>query len=331
MYKTFVFIIVVFIFFSAKAQNLVMNPSFEEYWQCPTAIANLRISDCKYVFDPQCITQPIPCVSTSDYFNACATVSSNANVPSVYGGYQTAKSGVGFLGIGNLDTTGYREYVQIKLSKVLSSGSTNQFSFFVNLANISGITTNQIGVKFTADSVRYTSSQYLWQIMQADWISNTYITDTTDWQELKGEYVALGGEQWMIIGIFYPTKIFPSIVFNPNACFPCMHYCYFYIDDAVLEEKEIATAITIPNVISANNDGVNDVWQPKFVGYRFNSLLIFNRWGNLMYSSTEQYTWDGTSTTDKKVSDGVYYYLLSLTNSKTTTIENYKGFIQLFR
>ena len=260
MYKTFVFIIVVFIFFSAKAQNLVMNPSFEEYWQCPTAIANLRISDCKYVFDPQCITQPIPCVSTSDYFNACATVSSNANVPSVYGGYQTAKSGVGFLGIGNLDTTGYREYVQIKLSKVLSSGSTNQFSFFVNLANISGITTNQISVKFTSH-----------------------------------------------------------------------FFLFFIMNEEVWEEKEIATAITIPNVISANNDGVNDVWQPKFVGYRFNSLLIFNRWGNLMYSSTEQYTWDGTSTTDKKVSDGVYYYLLSLTNSKTTTIENYKGFIQLFR
>lgn len=61
----------------------------------------------------------------------------------------------------------------------------------------------------------------------------------------------------------------------------------------------------IPNVITVNGDGVNDYFIiPNAELMEGNTLIILNRWGNVMYEA-ENYTngFDG-----KDVSDGVYFY-----------------------
>lgn len=53
----------------------------------------------------------------------------------------------------------------------------------------------------------------------------------------------------------------------------------------------------IPNAFSPNGDGLNDVFQPKGMGWKPNmyEFLIYDRWGNLIFKTTD-YTkgWDGT-------------------------------------
>ncbi|MEZ4891120.1 MAG: hypothetical protein R2779_11415 [Crocinitomicaceae bacterium] len=179
--KAFVFFTFIFVCLHLNAQNLVMNPSFEEYYQCPTFSYN--IEDCKYVFNPMCTnSQAVGCISTPDYFNACASVNSNQNVPYAFPGFQSARNGQAYIGFAG--STFFREYIQIQLSESLVQGNTYPFSFYANLSDYSNITTNQLGLKFVNDSVLY--SQYLWQIMSPDWVSNEYITDTVDWQLLQG-------------------------------------------------------------------------------------------------------------------------------------------------
>jgi gliding motility-associated-like protein len=83
--------------------------------------------------------------------------------------------------------------------------------------------------------------------------------------------------------------------------------------------------ITTPNVITPNGDGINDELVFGGLGNHPNSeLYIYNRWGNLVYSSTDyQNDWDGGG-----LSPGVYYYVLVLTDG--TTPSTFNGHVNIF-
>lgn len=76
--------------------------------------------------------------------------------------------------------------------------------------------------------------------------------------------------------------------------------------------NEISTLI--PNAISPNGDGRNDVWKLPFIELLFPeaTIEIYNRWGQKMFSSTGYATpWDGTLD-GKALPQGTYYYILNL-------------------
>jgi gliding motility-associated-like protein len=63
--------------------------------------------------------------------------------------------------------------------------------------------------------------------------------------------------------------------------------------------------ITLPNVITPNGDGFNDVFLPKLEGdFQSMRMEIYDRWGRQVYrqESHESLSWDAEG-----VSDGVYY------------------------
>lgn len=71
----------------------------------------------------------------------------------------------------------------------------------------------------------------------------------------------------------------------------------------------VKVPIRIPNAMTPNNDGNNDVFYIENISYYPNNhLSIFNRWGNKVYE-TDGYNndWDG-----KDLPDATYYYLLEL-------------------
>lgn len=88
------------------------------------------------------------------------------------------------------------------------------------------------------------------------------------------------------------------------------------------------TAEEFPNVISANNDGVNDYLD---LDQYFNSCLpyeftLVNRWGNLVYTQKMGDTpFKGIDLTGKALEEGVYFYTLNYGEFKQ------KGFITLVR
>ena len=73
--------------------------------------------------------------------------------------------------------------------------------------------------------------------------------------------------------------------------------------------------ITIPNVFSPNNDGINDVWRIDGLNtFPESELQVFDRFGRLVFS-IKGYTkpWNGTSNT-APLPVGTYYYILDLKN-----------------
>ncbi|MBI1835872.1 MAG: HYR domain-containing protein, partial [Flavobacteriia bacterium] len=99
----------------------------------------------------------------------------------------------------------------------------------------------------------------------------------------------------------------------------------------------IGLELIIPQVISPNGDGINDKLVINGIhDYPNNVLKIFNRWGNLVYeSSNYQNDWDGKNIetftiggTDLPV--GTYFYVLDLGKEGNTPEQNIiKGYVYL--
>jgi gliding motility-associated-like protein len=81
--------------------------------------------------------------------------------------------------------------------------------------------------------------------------------------------------------------------------------------------------IFIPNLITPNNDGANDVFKIKNIQlYPDNSLNIYNQWGESVYMK-EGYNNEWAA----DVSDGVYYYYLKISR----TGKEYRGWIHVLK
>jgi len=76
--------------------------------------------------------------------------------------------------------------------------------------------------------------------------------------------------------------------------------------------------LIIPQGISPNNDGLNDVFQiQNLYGIHLNhSLKIFNRYGICIFEGNNDRKWDGTSIEGDLVPVGTYFYVLKLNNDE---------------
>ena len=93
--------------------------------------------------------------------------------------------------------------------------------------------------------------------------------------------------------------------------------------------NEISTLI--PNAISPNGDGKNDVWKLEFLAllYPGAEIDIYTRWGeNIFHSEGYATPWDGTYKGDK-LAVGTYYYVIKLNDANNT--DPFKGGVLLIR
>ena len=118
-----------------------------------------------------------------------------------------------------------------------------------------------------------------------------------------------------------------------------------------------ATVFLMPNVISPNGDGLNDVFKillPYNYSDSESKLEVFNRWGTLVYrSSGTQYggdcyggltpvdpvnIWDGTSRTSNMLTvgenlpSGTYFYVYTITlvdNNGSHKTKKLSGYVEL--
>ncbi len=83
--------------------------------------------------------------------------------------------------------------------------------------------------------------------------------------------------------------------------------------------------VKVPNIITPNNDGVNDKFkimlkgsnEEFFLSFPNSTLIVYNRWGTKIYESTNyQNDWDGNG-----AADGVYYWTLELEDGDGTQMQ----------
>jgi gliding motility-associated-like protein len=89
--------------------------------------------------------------------------------------------------------------------------------------------------------------------------------------------------------------------------------------------------IYVPNAFSPNGDGRNDVFYVYAVGFSLNYLKIFDRWGNIVFSTPSPAKgWDGNFN-GKPVDPGVFVWIATGKNKKTNQAVTKKGTILLIR
>ncbi|MCW3084545.1 MAG: hypothetical protein JWP12_1911 [Bacteroidetes bacterium] len=317
MNKPFYILFFVFASVFCNAQtNLVYNGDFEIYDTCPIGPS--------VPWDHQithCLGWDTPTGATSDYLNVCNT--GLVGVPSNGIGYEYARSGNGYCGFLAMDLSSgiWMEYIQSKLSQPMLSGHTYQVSFYVSLSDYSQYAVSNIGAYLSNTAISrtdtYPFSYYSPQIKNP---AGSFITDTTGWVLISGDFKANGNEQYITIGNYSDStlendtlEIQPSS--TPNS--------YYYVEDVSIIDLE--DALPISNVFTPNNDGINDLFFITGIE-EGDKYTIYDRWGLKVFEGSYNIGWDGKTSAGINCNNGVYYYI-SEQKSKQTK----KGFIQLLR
>ncbi|WP_313303997.1 T9SS type B sorting domain-containing protein [Empedobacter sp.] len=110
------------------------------------------------------------------------------------------------------------------------------------------------------------------------------------------------------------------------------------LNNCGVSERKNVIYLALPNVVTPNNDGFNDIWQPMTkdgkVTDTSNSykLIIFDRYGKqiLTQEGTDIIKWDGTLN-GKPVADGTYWYLLEFSKQSDDLQVLYSGSILVKR
>lgn len=98
----------------------------------------------------------------------------------------------------------------------------------------------------------------------------------------------------------------------------CADTAYFDLD---LNSQDLSD-FNFPNVITPNNDGVNDILRFD-IDFNDVKFSIYNRWGTLVYESNNTKAgWTGRSIVGTKLSEGVYFYIIDgeLPNGRRYTL-----------
>jgi gliding motility-associated-like protein len=141
---------------------------------------------------------------------------------------------------------------------------------------------------------------------------------------------------WDFFGLGSSSETAPLFTFNEPGVYPVIvelvdQYGCVGIDTIDIRVlPKLPSEISIPNCFSPNGDGFNDLFLVEALNLSSFDLTIWNRWGGLMYKSTDAFSgWNGQSNLGI-APDGTYFYVLDAvgTDSKAYQL---KGSISLSR
>ncbi|MBP6334525.1 MAG: T9SS type A sorting domain-containing protein [Bacteroidia bacterium] len=229
------------------SQELIPNGSFENYSACPTQFGQL--SRAIGWINPSIggITNP----GSPDFLHSCDTIN-NAGVPLNSVGYQFPHTGDGYAGIALWSPVAglenFREYLECPIDTILEAGQCYHFKMYVNLANNVKFTTDAIGVYFSDTAIVDITDNYFLPYTAQITQPAGYFFDTLNWTMVSGNYVAHGGESYILVGNFNDFSNTSAAVANSTGT---IQSAYVYVDDISLQL--CTTGITeIPRVYSAN-------------------------------------------------------------------------------
>lgn len=105
--------------------------------------------------------------------------------------------------------------------------------------------------------------------------------------------------------------------------------CSSHTSSATISLKECG--LKVPNVITPNGDGMNDVFVIEYGGVKEYDIVITNRWGNILFESNDPTNvWDGKNKGGQLVGSGTYFYrIIAKLESGEEAVE--QGFVQVVR
>ncbi|MDX1447068.1 T9SS type B sorting domain-containing protein [Lishizhenia sp.] len=297
MKKSFFFLVIAQIFFSAFGQNLVPNPSFEEHDSCPQYLGDFFVKDWYS-----------PTLGSPDYFNDCSTL--EMGVPYNILGNQEASDGSAYVGfhLSDFSGTNVREYIQVKLNEQLIKDEFYTVSLNISLADSCDFACNNFAAYLSVDSLTSSDWLNLNVIPQINFNSQSIISEDSSWVLLIDTLLAQGGEKFLTIGVFANDISMDWMKIKDYNYFSAPYYFLDNVNVSLLSTCDEFKS-DYPNVFTPNNDGKNDFWNPNGDISELEAIYVLNRWGNTVVKLSEEngFSWDGKDENKKVVCSGVYY------------------------
>lgn len=214
-------------------QNLVPNSSFEIADCNSFGIAFFEESSAALAdwFRPSSS-------GSADFFSSCYNDSwSNLGVPSNIFGFQSARTGESYVGLGTYEPPfEAREFIGCELQNELETNEIYTYKMWVSWSDSSSYKTDRLSVFFSeepyvveidSESGQHVVPPYQIEFLELDTMGND------SWVLLEAEYLATGGERFLTIGEFENNSDINSTFIEQNQK---AEYAYFFIDDVSLEQ-----------------------------------------------------------------------------------------------
>ena len=260
MKKLFLILLITCLFSKIFSQiNLVPNSSFEDTSSCPQMQGFTFHSYTPPWFSPN--------GGTPNIYNTCANISSGVSVPSpsTYE-YQWPRTGNGYASFAWCYSSNC-EFLSVKLNNKLIAGKNYCVSFFVNPFYYCYFLIDKIGAYISTDSIQYSSYGYLNYIPQIENTSGNVITDTLNWTEISGQFTAIGGEQYINIGVFRPDSLVQFVYVDSTVVGFCPFY---YLDDVsvyLCDDKVPAEAGSSQTICKRDSVHIGTVPRTEYIYY----------------------------------------------------------------
>jgi gliding motility-associated-like protein len=211
----------------------------------------------------------------------------------------------------------------------------NYLYLWSNGATTNAITTTQSGnYRVTVTSVNGCSDVDAADVFVLNQDNVTISNDTTVSLGYPVELVVTGGATYLwtpASGLDNPTSATPIATPDETTTYTVtisdLNGCNLELSVTITVTEDFS--LGIPNLISPNGDGINDVWNIFNVEtYPGTSVIIFNRWGSKVWESDDYANdWTGTSQNGNELPDGTYFYVIQVGGSDRV----FKGDVNILR
>ncbi len=198
------------------SQNIVPNPSFEEIKDLPNDMAQFYLS--KYWFN-------VTSEGTPDIYHAQAMPYARLPMPTWAYTHTYPHTGEACAGIVGNTTTGFQEYIGVKLSKKIKKGDFVKVQFYYTNGkdNIIGGLKTKLGVYFSNEKILKNTSK---RLAYTPHLESENALFSTDWQLFQKSFCAEEDFEFLYIGNFSEN---PPIITHHKSIFK--DWAYYFIDD----------------------------------------------------------------------------------------------------
>lgn len=231
--------------------------------------------------------------------------------------------------------------VEVANTPTVTVDKTN--SYFLTVTDQFGCThTDRMNVTYPIDQFIAVDDEIeTWQQMPVDiYVLRNDIIDEDDDYDLDLLIVSEEPSHGTIVPRPYDSLFtyIPEPYFTGRDTFVYIATTKNYSDQAMVTILVKEKPPVVPDAFSPNGDGINDFLLIENIElYEENTLVIFNRWGNIVYESTlysNDEPWDGVANSGVRVGTGplppgVYFYILDLGNDDRLNQRIFKGNIYI--
>lgn len=296
-----------------QAQNLVPNPSFEEYHACPTL--GVTLGNASYWTVPE---QGL----TPDYFNRCSTIPAKW-IPENVRGWQEPVTGDAYMGIECSEHISsafqnVRDAVSVSLKYRLEANELYVFRAYFSRADLSAYSVATIGYKLSEAPLSGPTPIIDYEPTYAH---NAQLADTSEWMMVSDTITAIGNERYLTIANFMSDAESDTVYIGPSIN---GNRAYYYVDDVWLSHIDSVGYVSVdePSIDDYNlsiypnpNDGQFNV-QLSIADEEVAYLEVFNVAGERIHSEVLN---SGFNTVQLQVAEGLYLYRVSVNDEPQWT------------